>query len=452
MFAFLIIKLIVFCIICEGKTLFNVDYIEPGSSIEVSPARTNSFGFVNPSLRVFCYRGRPKYAAHIFHTVNFVLDIGSDDFLEYVGSTPDEVESHRDSKQSFFSFNFGLSKKRNLELHPFNQTCVGVETIESYKVNLHLIRIDLYKVTILCIGIFVLFSATRLSENALFYYLCGVSLGIFASFLLLVYFVSKLLPKRPLMYGMMVGGWALGLYFGQLLWENIQVILIQYQTYAFWYVVISGFLSFVICYRYGPPKDQRSKNLIKWGLQMLAIFIVYQSSHYTEMVMAINVILVLLYYFPKGWTSRGRAFYLRRFPPKRKLLSTEEFYEEGVRETTKALEELRKYCSSPECKAWSTVLRLKEPSRFASFMEGSSHILDTEILDYETSQVDISEDEDSDRPNDEEISEDESENEENRSPGNRNGSSRWNGTQRSLNSLRERGGRASKSRFRDDDS
>ncbi|KAL9694991.1 hypothetical protein quinque_014276 [Culex quinquefasciatus] len=51
---------------------------------------------------------------------------------------------------------------------------------------------------------------------------------------------------------------------------------------------------------------------------------------------------------------------------------------------------------SPNCKQWNTVLKLKDPVRFASFMEGSSHLIDDEILEYETSHfnVDISDDDD----------------------------------------------------------
>jgi hypothetical protein len=46
-----------------------------------------------------------------------------------------------------------------------------------------------------------------------------------------------------------------------------------------------------------------------------------------------------------------------------KLLTEEEYYEQGVRETAKALNELRGYCSSPDCNTWKTVLKLKEPVR-----------------------------------------------------------------------------------------
>lgn len=58
------------------------------------------------------------------------------------------------------------------------------------------------------------------------------------------------------------------------------------------------------------------------------------------------------------------CFRKNRFPPERKLLSEEEYYEEGAIETTKALDDLRSFCSSPECNAWKTITKLKNPTRY----------------------------------------------------------------------------------------
>lgn len=57
------------------------------------------------------------------------------------------------------------------------------------------------------------------------------------------------------------------------------------------------------------------------------------------------------------------SFRKKKFPPKAKLISNDEYYEQGVRETAKALEELRKYCSSPECNQWKTALKIKDVKR-----------------------------------------------------------------------------------------
>lgn len=192
--------------------------------------------------------------------------------------------------------------------------------------------------------------------------------------------------KKPMMYGMMLGGWTLGIYFAQMLWENMQMILITYQVYAFWYVLITGVISFIVCYRLGPPQNKRSKNLIRWGLQLFGLILVFFCSDFQEASAGIAILSVLFFYFPKTWITRGRKLWFWKFPPKPRLLTNEEFYEQGVRETTKALDELRSYCSSPECKQWSTMVKLKDPRRFASFMEGDSHLNDDEILEYEVSQ------------------------------------------------------------------
>lgn len=51
------------------------------------------------------------------------------------------------------------------------------------------------------------------------------------------------------------------------------------------------------------------------------------------------------------------------FPDRRRLLTEDEYRIEGIKETNKALNELKGYCSSPDCNPWKTVLRLKDPIR-----------------------------------------------------------------------------------------
>lgn len=101
-----------------------------------------------------------------------------------------------------------------------------------------------------------------------------------------------------MMYSVMAGGSALAIYFTQLLWDNVQVILFNYQTYVFWYVIVTGFISFVICYRLGPPKNKRSKNLIKWGLQMISMAMIYFSSQFQEASVGVVLLTIGIYYFP----------------------------------------------------------------------------------------------------------------------------------------------------------
>nr|XP_019559888.2 nuclear envelope integral membrane protein 1 [Aedes albopictus] len=391
----LILKVVVLTFVgVELVSAAAVNYLEPDGVIAYKPDPSRIY---RPGLRTYCYRGREKQLVHMFETVILNFECDHDDFSQYEGGTPEEVRAHHETEQSLFSFNLlSNSRKRVIKMDPFNQSCIGVVSGEQYTVRLNLIRIDFWRVIMLTAGVFVFLSAAKLSDNALFYYICGVFLGVFASFLVVVYMASKLFPRKPMMYGVMLGGWTLGIYFAQMLMDNLRLIFVTYQVYVFWYILTTGFISFIICYRMGPPKNQRSKDLIKWSLQLAALGAVFFSSAYRDATTGICIAMLLSYYFPKSILLRIRSVYRRRFPPKRRLLTNEEYYEQGVRETTKALEELRAYCSSPNCKQWNTVLKLRDPSRFASFMEGSSHLMDDEILEYETSNahMDISDDED----------------------------------------------------------
>lgn len=51
------------------------------------------------------------------------------------------------------------------------------------------------------------------------------------------------------------------------------------------------------------------------------------------------------------------------FTPTLTLLTEDEYHRQGLEETKKALDDLRGYCSSPDCNQWKTVLSLKDPCR-----------------------------------------------------------------------------------------
>ncbi|KAL1403366.1 hypothetical protein pipiens_000906, partial [Culex pipiens pipiens] len=144
-----------------------------------------------------------------------------------------------------------------------------------------------------------------------------------------------------MMYGVMLGGWTLGFYFALMLFDNLRLIFVTYQVYVFWYVLVTGFISFVVCSRMGPPKNQRSKNLLKWRLRLVAIGAIFFLTTYREATTGFCIALFICYYFPRILLTRVSSLYRRRFLPKRRLLIVEEFNKQGARETIKALDELR---------------------------------------------------------------------------------------------------------------
>lgn len=61
---------------------------------------------------------------------------------------------------------------------------------------------------------------------------------------------------------------SMSLYIAKALWDNIQLIVMQYREWAMWYVLVTSLISFVICYRFGPVTNVRTKQIIQWFLQV----------------------------------------------------------------------------------------------------------------------------------------------------------------------------------------
>ncbi|CAG9815735.1 unnamed protein product [Phaedon cochleariae] len=393
------------------SVIFTLVFVSSGSSAnEISnvhvldPGETFHFNSKGPiHLEIFCYKGKPKNIIYIWQTIILQLIHHTDDFSMFEGFDPGDVKKQYAEKQSFWSINIFSPRQRSMKLNPFNTSCVGIESRETYTVKLNVIVIDFWKVSLLIVGLFLFLSAETLSKNVIFHYICGVSVGITASLLILIYLVSKIFPRKPFMYGIIGCGWTVVIYALQLIWANMQTILTGYKLFVVWYIIGTGLLSFIFCYRWGPVENKRTINLIRWSMQLLGLVTIFNSSHYQEAAMGQIVTLLIAYNMPQKWVVKPKMYWRRKFPPKIPLLTEDEFHQQAVRETAKALEELRKFCASPECNQWKTVTKLKNVKRFASFVEGNSHLSDEEILEYETSvQGEITDDEHDDELTDEE--------------------------------------------------
>lgn len=154
------------------------------------------FGRFEPDLRIYCYRGQEKNILIMFQTLRFRIAIDGDDFSQFEGESPEEVREQYDNQRTIFSFSMMNTGKRTLiKINPFNQTCIGIETPQRYTIYLNAVRFDIEQVLMLVVGLLLFYYARMCSQTPLFYYLTGILLGIFASVLVAVYFVSKLFPK-----------------------------------------------------------------------------------------------------------------------------------------------------------------------------------------------------------------------------------------------------------------
>ncbi|XP_022234126.1 nuclear envelope integral membrane protein 1 [Drosophila obscura] len=352
-------------------------FLAPGTSIDIT---ANGYG--SNTLRTYCYPGKPLSLLSLFETVEFLLGIGNDDYSEYGGRTPQEVLDHYNEQRSLFSFTLFSQKRQRIHLSPFDPQCIGVASRQPYNVRLHHAQFDVWRFLQFGLGVIVFWSSRNLAKNSIFYYLAGIMLGICGSLLLIISLTSKLFPRRPMMYGVLIGGWTIGLYILKQLADNMRLILLTYRDYVVWYLIITGLISFLICYRIGPPKNPRSQNIIMWLLQAVGGALAYFSSWHSSGVLFLMVSVFAAYYFPQSLLAYGHSFYRRRFPPKRRLLTNDEYYKQTVEETQRSLAELRRFVNSPDCRQWNIMSSLRNPLRFATFANGEPHLFDEEIDDY----------------------------------------------------------------------
>lgn len=206
------------------------------------------------------------------------------------------------------------------------------------------------------------------------------------------------------MYGVLASGWTLTAYFAQIIYDNIRPIFVSYQKYVVMYVLAMSFISFAVCYYKGPPKHERTQDLIKWGLQVVALIAIFFSSDFREATIAIVIACIILYYIPLNFFGVIQRIWRRKFPPKIKFITKEEFHEQGREEAEKALKELREFVKSPQCKQqWKIVMNLSQPGRFASFVEGEQHVTLDETVAYENVELSTDESDDDSEEYDESL-------------------------------------------------
>ncbi|XP_018348452.1 PREDICTED: nuclear envelope integral membrane protein 1 isoform X1 [Trachymyrmex septentrionalis] len=340
----------------------------------------------HPGLKTYCHNATSKYLTHMWRTMTMHLNINSDSYILYDGKTPQEIHQKYDENDKSWSLNlFDTGKHRQFKINPFEDTCIGIyidspsESI--YIMTLKETRINVWRLTLMVTGIIIFWCAKILSRNSLFYYACGIILGVSLSIIILIYVAGKLIPRGKTMYVIFAA--SMSLYIAKTLWENMQLIIMQYREWVMWYVLVTSLISFVICYRFGPVTNTRTKQIIEWFLQLVGLALIYHSSHFHEASFSCCIIVIFFYNFPKTAFGRAKRYWQHVFPEKRKLINEDQYRQEGIRQTRKALKGLQNYCSSPECNPWKTVLKLKDPIRFARFMEGESHLLEDEIEEHE---------------------------------------------------------------------
>ncbi|XP_021097083.1 nuclear envelope integral membrane protein 1 isoform X2 [Heterocephalus glaber] len=294
------------------------------------------------------------------------------------------------------------------------KTCLKVEIIEKDTKYCVIVtrRFDPKLFLIFFLGVVLFFCGDLLSRSQVFYYSTGMSVGIVASLLIIIFILSKFMPKKSPIYVILVGGWSFSLYLIQLVFKNLQEIWKCYWQYLLSYILTVGFMSFAICYKYGPLENERSINLLTWTLQLMGLGFMYSGIQIPHIALGTVVIALCTknLEYPIQWLyiTYRKMYKAREKPVPPRLLTEEEYRIQGEVETQKALEELRTFCNSPDCSPWQTISRIQFPKRFADFVEGSFHLTPNEVSVHEQEyglgsiialdEEAFSEEEDSDSP------------------------------------------------------
>lgn len=265
------------------------------------------------------------------------------------------------------------------------KTCFRIDPADGAQYTVELVRkFDIYLFLVFLGGALLFIFADSLSKSQLFFYSAGVSTGMLASLIILFLVLYRFMPKKGPFYLLIVGGWSFSVYTIQLVCRNLHMILRDHWHLALGYVAVVGFISFAICYRYGPLVDEKSINILSWTLQLFGLLFIYLGIQIQPVAFAIIISLVLAknLEYPVSLAlvlcRKMRRYMCWKLEPRR-LLTEEEYQRQGEEETRRALEELRKYCKSPEFNPWKTVSRLQSPQRFADFIEGSPHLVSNEV-------------------------------------------------------------------------
>ncbi|XP_052255322.1 nuclear envelope integral membrane protein 1-like isoform X2 [Dreissena polymorpha] len=351
-----------------------------------------------------CFQGVER--SYLYILANPVLHISrspgeineSSYFHVVYGTSPDDADkrSHKtgiNMLTSMLSSLRSIQQAEDLAFLPFNTSCYKIDTNVEYTARLNFKVIEIVYIAYMVAGVFIFLWAKTWSHNTTMHYGTGVLVGVLASVLILMLVLAKFVPSRlkSLIYIFLFLGTSASLFvlqsFKKLVTESSTDYFLEYWQYFLGYIVISGLVSFAIVYRYGPVEDKRSLSLIQWLLQGVGLGLVFYSTQVTEVSVALVLLLLVIYNFPVAVfrSQRMKNIRFKLFRPKVKLLTEEEYHLQANESTKMELEKLREYCRSPDCKAWKVISKLKNPHRFAEFVEGDQwHVTNDELLEYDS--------------------------------------------------------------------
>lgn len=95
----------------------------------------------------------------------------------------------------------------------------------------------------------------------------------------------------------LVSGWTLVVYTIREAWDSL--LSSEYREYIIAYFTVAGILSFVICYWYGPVKNERTIHILEGALYLMAVLLMYGGIQHKPTAVAIIALLGSITYLKR---------------------------------------------------------------------------------------------------------------------------------------------------------
>lgn len=318
-----------------------------------SPELYNYVGTID----VYCWQPEPglKSCFNLFKTASLEFTVLPEDLQLFAEDDERAVQQkYLDSASGFSLLASRIERKVRLR-----RRCVGIASKKTYQFTFTR-DASHRRFVLFCVGVATFFAAPVVCRSAAVFYVCGTSVGVLAFLLIAVFFASRLLPRRAAGYALIALGWTVVLSWLESLWSNAQQVLANHGHFVVCYLVVSALISFAVCYRFGPPSNPRTLDLIQWSLQLVGLSCVYCSSDQTGVVTAAIVVMLSLYTLPSLW---------RRFSPVKAGSPQCADAENTVRASAPAEEgtvtahtsRSRTYSHSSDDGTWTIVTKIRSP-------------------------------------------------------------------------------------------
>ncbi|XP_016301145.1 nuclear envelope integral membrane protein 2-like [Sinocyclocheilus anshuiensis] len=241
-------------------------------------------------------------------------------------------------------------------------------------------------------GLVLFFGAGNICRSSLFFYTTGVTLGVVGIFVFLTLVLRNFVPTRGLFLVLLGAGSGLSYMGIQRVINEWDDIVTEHWMELLVYVLISGLVSFAVCYKHGPITNKHTLNFMTWGMQVVSMVLLYYGITIPPAYYVLIMLLLCWKILPLAWSllmwicSLFYSFlglFRRKKRPKLRLLTEEEYREQGEIHTRASLEVLQEHCNKSGFPAWDTVLRLRSPQKFAEFLRNGSHVTQEELQNHE---------------------------------------------------------------------